>query len=216
MAESAGPSDYGPFNKLFGPHLLYLTLLNLPPDGAQKACSTISEIVTSEDNLADYIRLMLAEVNWRRHLVAAVAVLNLPDRTGYADPVWASFDAGSWVAPQLAVTLSFCDPDFEENAARRIFAGCPVSLRSGLSALERHSATGPGGARRRSGKNMACLIEMLTIIEAEADWLSMVRAKPTIKEVLAKDVDNSDRIARGWMIRIRENLEPLGVELNHQ
>lgn len=214
-AKSRHPSDFGPFSDVFGPGTRYLSLLHLMRDEAQNCCNDISGIVESNEDASDYIRLMLADVNWRPHLVACVAALTSPDRNEYAGLMWAAIDAGSWVAPQLAVTLSFCDSDFVENAKQRILEGCPVSPPSGLSMIERHSFTGPAGTPARSGKNMASLIEVLSSVDGDSDWVSSVRTESGTRKLLKEDFDNSAEIARSWLKKIRTTLEPLGVSFSH-
>ena len=215
-AQSRGPSDFGPFGTLFGPDTLYLSLLHMMREKSREACSAISELMASDVDTSQYVRLMLADVDWRPHLVACVAALTARDRSEYADPLWEAFDAGSWVAPQLAVTLSFCDPEFEESAKRRISARCPVSPSTGMNAVERHSATGPAGTAARSGKNMASLFEVLSIIQADANWLSAERSKAKVRKLLDEDFDNSAEIARHWMKSTRASLKTFGVGLEHQ
>jgi hypothetical protein len=159
------------------------------------------------------MEFMLASPNWRPHLVAAVAVLCSENRERYSDNIWEAFDSGSWVAPQLAVALSYCDRDFVVNAKNRILNGCPVMPPYGLSPVERHSATGPAGSAARSGKNMSSLIEMLTMLETEDDWLSSLRQEPKLKKVLSADIDDSAGLTQSWMTGIRQSLIPLEIKL---
>jgi hypothetical protein len=180
---------------------------------AEATCRRLLEVLESEGDAPHYICMMLEDVNWRPQIVACVAALLSRDRSAYVGPMWRTFDAGSWIAPQLAVVLSYCDPEFELNAKQRISAGCPVVPPAELDQAERHSATGPAGVAARSGKNMASLLAVLTATDTDTPWLWDVQTKRDTWELLDEDIDDSGKIARKWMNRVRDTLEPLGIDL---
>ena len=58
---------------------------------------------------------------------------------------------------------------------------------------------------------MAALLEVLTILKVDDDWVSDARGDPAIQEVLNADIDGSGMITQVWFDRSRSILEPLGV-----
>ncbi|WP_108801934.1 hypothetical protein [Aquimarina sp. Aq107] len=73
--------------------------------------STIEEIYN--DTLA-----MLAELNWRLHLVALITILKLEksEQQKFIDFLWKRLCLGTWVSPQLLVTLLKIDFNFKEKS----------------------------------------------------------------------------------------------------
>src|SRR5215472_11707362 len=122
------PSDFGPFTALFtrAPHY-YLTFLNMNSDAVQSGLMLLSDALNSSDDVRRYVELMLQGRNWRPHVVGAVAALLSPNRPEYVSLLWQTFDYGSWVAPQLAVTLYLSDPDFRVQARQRIASRCQAA-----------------------------------------------------------------------------------------
>jgi hypothetical protein len=161
QSQSTGLTDFGPFAAVWRDGPGPLPLLHMRSDHVQPVLSRVSDALALADDSPSYVQLMLQDPNWRLHLVAAVATLLSSDRSNYAPALWAAFDAGSWVAPPLACTLYFVDPEFAPAARRRVVALCPVAAPTGLSAAERHSATGPAGLGQRSAKNLASLLRVL-------------------------------------------------------
>src|SRR5277367_3696802 len=94
---------FGVFSPLLGSGPGYLNLLNLDPLRSKLAVSRVIKCChSSSDPFLDIARL-LDEGNWRPHLVAAVALSVLGYDCAAFTKLWAAFDAGSWVTPQLAV-----------------------------------------------------------------------------------------------------------------
>lgn len=108
------------------------------------------------------------------------------------------------------MTLSICDPEIVANIKSRISDYCAISTPRVLSILEKHSATGPAGSAGRSAKNMASLVEVLSTIDSEAEWLSVVKQDPKVEVLLSTDLDGSATIVRSWSTSVRECLESLG------
>jgi hypothetical protein len=130
---SWGESNEGacsPFDRLFE-NTAYLKLLRLLP----WASSAIAEIerACGDEGAAQAAASMLAERNWRPHLVAAVATL-------FADfdatHLWGAIDRGSWVTPQLLVTAYYVDRDLVANVRARV-AGASAKLGASLWQIAR-------------------------------------------------------------------------------
>jgi hypothetical protein len=76
--------------------------------------------------LAVWIGRLFAELNWRPHLVGAIALLLGAGRAAEIGALWRAIDRGSWVGPLLVVTADFRDPEFPSAARTRIAGRCPL------------------------------------------------------------------------------------------
>ena len=141
---------------------------------------------------------MLRDVNWRPHLVGAIATYYNTANVAIAQ-MWAALDAGSWVAPQLGGILSLRDPNFITNAVDRLRNRCPLSgdpEYSIGSPVERHSAQGPAGTHLRSSKSAASLLELLP-----EDRATEFSSNGDLQSLIADDYDGSARIATSWLAK---------------
>jgi hypothetical protein len=151
----------------------------------------------------------------RLHLVAAIAVLLSRDRIDLSPALWEAIDRGSWVAPQLGVVLSICDPQFVPRAKQRIVTGCPVAPVDIPSELERHVIAGPGARSQRSAKNLATLLHLVHAIPSESEWADATRHAPDLHQLLRTDSDHSDELAARWAAALRDRLAELGLSLQN-
>ena len=209
---------FGPLTPVFYPGELpvpgYLPLLHMARPEAQNVLRRVQQALDTPGGVAQYIDRLLLQPDWRGHLVAAVAILMGGRRGPFAEALWAAFDAGSWVAPQLAVTLYWVDPAFVARAKERIRQRCPVSVPEGPSPVERHVATGPAGRLGRSSKNMAALLRLMEEAGVEAQWLTSERAEEEVVELLEGDADGSGEIAGRWLHAARGQFKTFGIELS--
>jgi hypothetical protein len=169
----------------------YLKLLNLQPDAAQ-AISLIMKCCAAPANPYPDICRMLRDVNWRPHLVGAVAIATLASDSKVNDELWTAIDRGSWVTPQLVAVAFLRDPMFADRAQERLRPGYSVdtSRLAGLSSLERHSFCGPGGSVERSAKTAASLVRLLGLLPQRPDWLIEVASSAAMANLLDKDIDS--------------------------
>jgi hypothetical protein len=191
----------------------YLALLHLDSPEAMHAVSSVVKCCETSATAHTEIARLLDELNWRPHLVAAVAVsAQEHDHTSMAR-LWTTVDSGSWVTPQLAVAAYLRDPNFSELARVRILARCPLesSKLTSMTPLERHSAAGPGGIRTRSGKAAASLVRLVGLIRPSPEWLATELASPDLVALLAEDVDGSAQIAETWLAKLRTLLKALNI-----
>jgi len=137
----------GPFAALFRDERGYVTLLSLGPE-ALPTLQFIADVVRQNPGYRRSVLSLRRDPGWRLHLVAAIAVLLSRDPIDLTLPLWEAMDHGSWVAPQLGVVLSICDPGFISHAKQRIAMGCPVAPVHTASQLE---PTAPGRSMRRRG-----------------------------------------------------------------
>ena len=124
----------------------YLALLGLHDPRSLDVVRTIRDVAAAPDS-ASFVVTLLRDVNWRPHLVGAIATYYNPTN-GTINQMWAALNAGSWVTPQLAGILSKRDTNFVDNAMARLADCCPLSRDpeySIESPIERHSAQGPAG-----------------------------------------------------------------------
>lgn len=197
--------DFGIFEPVFESAHGYLALLGLSGDDAPTAVQLVRDCCRKvADPYPDICRL-LADPNWRPHLIAAVAVIVSGNNPEAVRRLWHRIDTGSWVTPQIGVALFLIDRDFEAQSRSRLEAGCPVDatdLRS-MTGIERHSAAGPEGTVERSAKTAATLIHLLKRASPPG-WLESVRSSADMRTLLAKDVDGSEIITDRWLHRIQE------------
>lgn len=188
----------------------YLALLHLTSNDAEAAVRLVRDCASSPSARLGMIEL-LQEVNWRPTLVAAVAALFIPANPDILKNLWKRIDSGSWVVPQIAVTLSIVDPDFMDRCKERLAENCPLDLSElrSLSALERHSAAGPAGGVERSAKAARALSWLAGQCEPRPDWLLQLLETPEYQSLVAQDMDSSDIIAEQWHRRIMAILQCL-------
>jgi hypothetical protein len=192
----------------------YLKLLNLDSPEAIDVVSSVVKCCKASATAHEEIARLLDELNWRPHLVAAVAVSAQEyDHTSMAK-LWATFDSGSWVAPQLAVAAYLRDPNFLELASVRILARCPLepSRLTSMTPLERHVAAGPGGERARSGKAAASLVRLVGLLRPSPEWLAIELSSSDLVALLAEDVDESAQITETWLAELSALLRALNIQ----
>jgi hypothetical protein len=201
MADSRPPwiaeaDAYPSFGRLiWGPpptDRVYMPLLNLMRSDVDLASAVVALRATSESSpdLESELRGMLGTRHWRFNLLAATAVALGYGSAEIIEAVWATFDRGSMVTPQLAVAASLRDPAFEAQARQRIVAG--------VSTAEHEVES--------SQKKVAALIALCDLRPACADWLRDVYKDEAIKIALVEDRrrDNGTNIATRWRTRITE------------
>ena len=208
--------EFGPFSSAFErlesnvPG--HLALLNLRNEDVEAALMRVRNAVQNP-NWELYAKVCFSDPNWRPHLVAGCALLYIHSED-VLPALWQAFDSGSWVAPQLAVIGYFSDAKFGERAKSRIEAGCPVCPPQGMTAAERHSATGPAGIAGRSAKNMASLLNMCARSAELSSWAKEIRTQPDVSQMLEYDMDRSADIAENWFQRISQLFASQGLTLS--
>lgn len=208
-------SDFGPFAELFEPREGsvggYLQLLNLSlTDDANDAIDRITRALAAPD-ASQSVGQMLSQMDWRPHLVAAVACLVNSDEMVVED-LWCTLDRGSWVTPQLVVVALLVDPDFPERAMSRVARRCPIAMPPGLPPMEPHLAARVD--RGRSAKMLASVLEAALLIPRMATWRAEIQSIPDIMELLKRNAyDQSDTITRRWFHRICAIFAARGVAL---
>ena len=209
--QMAPPERFGIFSSLFDSTGSYLALLHLNSPFASSAVSAVVKCCQSSDNPHKEVGALLDERNWRPNLVAAAAISVLNYQHMSNCRLWAAFDSGSWVMPQLAVAAYLSDPDFLGHARVRIALRCPLDSSSLASRtpLERHIAAGPAGGRKRSAKGAASLVQLVSTLRPTPDWFAREQSSPDLIALLSEDVDRSAQIAEEWLLRLKSNLKTL-------
>jgi hypothetical protein len=198
--------DFGIFEPVFESAHGYLALLHLSADDAPKAVQLVTDCCRKTANPYPDIRRLLADSNWRPHLVAAVAVIVSGHDSEATKYLWHRFDTGSWVTPQIGVALYLVDREFEAQSRPRLEAGCPVDVSDLMSMTgpERHSAAGPAGTADRSAKTAATLLQLLRMTSPVPGWVERVSDSANLRALLAQDIDASATITDRWLHRIQE------------
>ena len=118
---------FGIFDKFWDNQPNHLPLLNLTVDltdtetfNLGKSLKLIDRIISENqiDDIYNDTRKMLTELNWRLHLVAFITILKLDksEQQKFIGFLWKRLCLGTWVSPQLLVTLSKIDFNFKEKA----------------------------------------------------------------------------------------------------
>lgn len=118
---------FGIFDKFWDNQPNHLPLLNLGIDLSDtetfnlgKSLKLIEEIISKNEieDIYNDTRKLLNELNWRLHLVALITILKLEkiEQEKFIDFLWKRLCLGSWVSPQLLVTLSKIDLNFKDKS----------------------------------------------------------------------------------------------------
>ncbi len=191
----------------------YLSLLQL---GAQDAgvVERIGAIAQECADLPAEMRELLSQ-GWRPALVACVALFGSCSEP-LLDLLWDALDQGSWVAPQMAVTLWMLDPRFGELARRRLLSGCPMRRQERPITAEVHVIEGPAGIRSLSAKTRVSLMTVLAHDQAGRDWLlANLKKADALQDILVEDAwDASPRLVSGWGRGLAACLEKPGLAVD--
>jgi len=187
-------ADPGPFITVFMSSG-YVDLMYMGSSNVTQVLTSIDAILRSTAAAPRHIERMLLNRNYRDHLVAAAAILLSHEPAAYASHMWATFDRGSWVAPQLAVSLYYSDGNFAEEARRRIVARCPIDDSDNF--FRGHTSV-------PSAKNLASLLQVLNSVPAKASWVASERQAKDVQTLLEADIDSAGTIVEWWSDRARK------------
>lgn len=120
---------FGVFNSFWDGQPNHLPFLSLEIDQSEtgafslgKSLDLISKIISenADEDIHKGINLMLADSNWRIHLVSFMVILKLnqKDQIKFIHPLWKMLCLGTWVSPQLVVILSKLDSNFKQKSKR--------------------------------------------------------------------------------------------------
>jgi hypothetical protein len=182
----------------------YIDLLGMRSNTVVQVLTDIAGILRSTDEASIYIGHMLRDRNWRSHLIASAAALLSREPSQYASAQWATFDRGSWVAPQLAVSLYWSDPDFPEEARRRIVARCPIDDSDYFFR---------GMTRNASAKNLASLLGVMKCIRSDAYWAASELQAAEVQDLLESDIDAAGTIVHWWFDEAQKRFSEFGRTL---
>lgn len=165
----------------------YLALLHLSSSGVQVAIDRIAVALRGPD-AEHWFAALLQEVNWRPHLVGAIAVLLEPKLD--CRLLWGAIDRGSWVIPQLVITAAFVDPMFRKRARERVDVPGPI---------------GSDGHAARHAKMLASVVTMSAELPDLAEWRAGILEDERIKAILALDASSNDagKIVTRWLAALR-------------
>lgn len=191
----------------------YLSLLHL---GAYDAgvVERIGLIARECEDLPGEMRELLS-AGWRPALVGCLALFGRCSEE-LLDLLWEAMDQGSWVAPQMAVTLWMLDPRFGELARRRLLEGCPPQREQRPITAEVHVIEGPAGVRSLSAKTRVSLMTVIAHEQAGREWLlANVKRADALQDILVEDAwDGSARLVSRWGHALAACLERPGLEVH--
>ena len=201
-SRSSESPDFEPMFKVSKDFSLppYLMLLNLNRESIP-AMNLLKRITSQDIDLTDQIVALLADMNWRPHLIAAIAMALGSSSPKSVEKLWQTFDSGSWVSPQLAAVASITDKDFSNNAKKRIENSCPINSErlDSTDWLTRHTAAGPESVDGHSSKALAALVALCGQEEEFTQWFEALANRETIQQAIKKDDSDSGRIAIQWL-----------------
>lgn len=193
----------------------YLSLLHLGGE-AESVVERLRESARSSSDLVSEVRDLLAK-GWRGALVACAA-LHGACSVEALELLWEALDQGSWVTPQIAITLWMLDSRFAERAQVRLLNGCPVqpeASRNDVSRPEVHVVHGPAGPGALSAKTRVSLMSVLAHDEAGREWLRChIDRAEALRDVLVEDHwDGSGRIVSEWSATLADYLKVEGLRV---
>jgi len=200
--------EFGVFAPLFRESAGYLVLLNLN-DASESKCavSLVKKCCESVPDATGDICRFLQELNWRPHLVGAVAVALLPHNPKTIQQLWSAIDADSWVTPQLAAVAFLRDPKFTRRAGERL--GFRRSLRRDD---DEDSSEGQDGLTSchapllKSGKAVASLKRLMELLPQSPDWFVSGTLPSELRQLLNDDRNLPGEYVEEWLRRLRRNL----------
>ena len=194
---------------------VYLVLLHLGADEVDTSLARLAEAIEQTVHVEDRVRSLLHESNWRSHLVGAIAALLLGNEYNFSDSLWYAFDRGSWVQPQLAVTASYTDPQFSENAISRLNTGCLVRVKKNWwrCALQKISGRNFDLASKRSAKGVASLLAVCGSFPAIEAQMQVFGQRKDIVAILEEDERDFGELATQWKSSLEAAFERYGKPL---
>ena len=181
-------AEFGPFASVLESPGAPAPLLLLSMRGSETG-GLIDRIAqaSTRPHAAASVDAMFESPDWRPHVIAAVALILDGGERLDPTPLWAAIDSGSWVTPQLVATAYLIDPAFAERLRARLESRCAVQVPAGLSAAERHRATGPATSEERSAKLLAALLQIGMLVPSLARRVASAAHDPQLATLRAAD-----------------------------
>ncbi|WP_394845435.1 hypothetical protein LZC95_51440 [Pendulispora brunnea] len=177
----------------------YSSLLGCSPaDAAQSVQAVRDAVARSGEHVDAEIHELLADRNWRVQVVGAVALLIAGLNRRRKAELWAAFDRGSWVSPQLAAVGHLIDPDFDARARERIdtvIERVRRDVESGIESVDDWLA-----------KATMALVQLCEWRETAASWIRERTENEMLQRIAARDVDKGGFIAQHWANAVGELL----------
>jgi hypothetical protein len=196
MPETPTPDDFGVFNPIFASAQGYLPLLSLTDRDAKLKVRTVLSCLGAPERAHGDISPLFDGLNWRPHLVGAVALAKYGYERDVFRKVWEAIDHGSWVTPQLVAVAFWHDPEFAARAVERLSnlnpepTPAPIDLKP-----EEHA-----GLLHLSPKAAASMVRLLSTLPVMPAALE----SPEMRRLLLEDYDGAGTIAEEWLKRLME------------
>lgn len=195
---------------------VYLVFLNfIPNEAVDSSLARLAEAIEHTVHVEDRVRSLLQRSNWRDNLVGAITALFLSGEHDFSDSLWYAFDRGSWVQPQLAVTASYTDPQFSDNAISRLNTGCLVQIEKTWlrRALQKISVRNFELASKRSAKGVASLLAVCGSFPAIEAQMQVFGRRKDIVAILDEDEKDIGELATQWKSSLEAAFERYGKPL---
>ena len=179
----------------------YLSLLNL----GTSAGTTLDRIIelNQTDESHSYAKRFLKSHNWRYNLLACTILLTENSKSLSGEFIWSAIDKGSWVTPQLIVTASLLNPDFQEQALKRLDINFSMNSTSLFMKLFKF----PENQKHLYAK----LINSIFAVIEDQKVASLANIN-SLSEIRKLDLDNSGEIASNWKENIIKLLDERGIK----
>jgi hypothetical protein len=193
---------------------LHLPLLGIGED-ADVSVRVIRKVCFESPDPRSEIQGLLRDLNWRPHLVAAIALMVCERDDGLMADLWCAFDEGSWVSPQLAVAAFCLDPEFGHRASTRIDLLCvgPTPRANILDPASRHSASGPESDYGRRCKALSTLVWLASRDPDFGEWTRAKAHEADVAGLIGNDIHRGDRICEHWSAGLLRLLVSEGMPL---
>lgn len=99
----------------------YLSFLNLQGEVKSQILKTKQVLSSiSQQQMEQDFKTLLSVRDWRPHLLVCISLFIIKEKEKTIILMWQRVDKGSWVLPQLIISLSFNDEEFIQKATKRL------------------------------------------------------------------------------------------------
>lgn len=130
-----GKPVFAPFWEGRGHYLTFLHLADRKDDNGRSSLDEALNVLytilhsNSRKEIDNGIHSLLAEPDWRAHLVALISLLALKPANDLVqhEILWQRLHKGSWASPQIVAVLKLLDTEFEEHGRRIVSGETPLA-----------------------------------------------------------------------------------------
>ncbi len=169
-------------------------LLNLTSNEALCDVRKIIDIIKKGE--IDTLILLLSDKNWRTQIIGVVGSFAIGLKEKVISKMWDLFDQGSWISPQIAVSLFLQDKDFFEKAVIRINSSYEIqneTVRESWKMSRIKTISMPT-------KGLTSLLVLCKQVPSLEDWADQKLASPEFKEItISHNIEQVSNLCLNWM-----------------